>query len=176
MNEQIHRVAPVAKGATAPRTTGITLVEMLVVLAILGVLMAIGWVSLTGARQRALVREGATELAVALQQARTQAQRFNANVTLTLDPGGTSFTLSQTRAGALTSRSVALPAGTVAETPAGGGTSITYFAPFGNTTGDGAAFCVRLAAQPVACDAGTATAPRSTVSVVGLAGKVVVGN
>lgn len=157
------------------KKSGLTLVEILVVMAILGILLAIASVNLNGARQRALVREAAASVATALLQARSEAQRYNSNVVVALE-GGTAFTIRQVRNGSLVSRTVRLPAGTVAQVPAGGATTLTYRAPFGVLDGGGAAFCFRLVSQDVPCDTSLTTAPRSVVGVVGLVGKVVVFN
>ncbi len=158
------------------KKSGLTLVEILVVMAILGVLLAIASVNLNGARQRALVREAAASVATALLQARSEAQRYNSNVVVALEGGGTAFTIRQVRNGSLVSRTVRLPAGTVAQVPAGGATTLTYRAPFGVLDGGGAAFCFRLVSQDVPCDTSPTAAPRSVMGVVGLVGKVVVFN
>lgn len=114
---QIRRLEPIL-----PRRSGLTLVEILVVMAILGVLLAIASVNLNGARQRALVREAAASVATALLQARSEAQRYNSNVVVRLEVDGSVFTITQVRNGTLVSRTVRLPAGTVAFVPAGGRT------------------------------------------------------
>lgn len=156
--------------------SGLTFVEMLVVMAILGVLLAIASVSLNAARQRALVREAAASVATALLQARSEAQRYNSNVEIALQADGTTFTITQVRNGAPFVRTIRLPEGTIAQVPSGGATTITYRAPLGVLDGGGAAFCFRLASQSTPCSTATTSAPRSIVSVVGLIGKVVVFN
>ncbi|GAO74752.1 Tfp pilus assembly protein FimT/FimU [Meiothermus ruber] len=168
---QIRRLEPIL-----PRRSGLTLVEILVVMAILGVLLAIASVNLNGARQRALVREAAASVATALLQARSEAQRYNSNVVVRLEVDGSVFTITQVRNGTLVSRTVRLPAGTVAFVPAGGPNTLTYRAPFGVLEGGGAAFCFKLASQNPPCDTTITSMPRSIVSVVGLVGKVVVFN
>lgn len=161
---------------TLAQRLGLTFVEMLVVMAILGVLLAIASVNLNGARQRALVREAAASVATALLQARSEAQRYNSSVVIALEAGGTSFTITQLRNGTPFVRTIRLPEGTIAQVPSGGATTITYQAPLGVLEGGGAAFCFRLASQNTPCSTATTSMPRSIVSVVGLIGKVVVFN
>lgn len=161
---------------TLAQRSGLTFVEMLVVMAILGVLLAIATVNLNGARQRALVREAAASVATALLQARSEAQRYNSNVVIALEADGTSFTLTQLRNGVPFVRTVRLPEGTIAQVPSGGATTITFQAPLGILEGGGAAFCFRLISQNAPCSTATTSAPRSIVGVVGLIGKVVVYN
>ncbi|WP_027876266.1 pilus assembly FimT family protein [Meiothermus cerbereus] len=156
--------------------SGLTFVEILVVMAIFGILLTIAAVNLNGARQRALVREAAASVATALLQARSEAQRYNSNVVVALETGGTAFTITQLRSGTPVSRTVRLPAGTLAEVPAGGPSTVIYRAPFGVLDGGGAAFCFRLASQVAPCSTATTSAPRSIVGIVGLVGKVVVFN
>ena len=69
---------------------GQTLPELVVVLAMIGVLSGIAVPNVSAARDRAVVRDGATELVAVLAAARAAAQRRGAAAVAAFDaPGGT---------------------------------------------------------------------------------------
>jgi len=65
---------------------GISLLEFLVVLAVLGLLLGLGFVSLRSYQQRLLIREAANQVATELLRIRQQARRQSVNFTFYL-PG-----------------------------------------------------------------------------------------
>lgn len=149
---------------TMQKRAGFTLVEILIVLAVMGIIMALATVNLQGLRERTQVRQAATDFAVLLRQARTLAQRYNANATVALTTTG--YTLTQTRSSGTVTQTYTIPTGIEAvATATGGETSITYRAPYGEVVSTGLSITFR--------------SKRSTnlsvlVGAVGLTGKVVI--
>jgi prepilin-type N-terminal cleavage/methylation domain-containing protein len=158
------------------RSSGFSLIELIVVTTILGIIMGVSFVNLQSAQRRALVRQGAVEVSTLLLQARSEAQRYNANATVSLNADNISYTLSQNRNNTTftqtfrfpTSVTVILPTGQIAR-------NIVYTAPHGEVA-SAFAFCLRLGTQTVTCDTNASSNPRASVSVVGLTGKVVIAN
>jgi type IV fimbrial biogenesis protein FimT len=72
---------------TASRTTGFTLIELMVVLAVIGVVLALAAPSFTGFLARKRVEGVAAELMTDLQLARSEAVARNAAVRLTFGTG-----------------------------------------------------------------------------------------
>ena len=113
------------------RARGFTLLELLLVCAIIGILSGLGVMSLRNAILNARLSEGSAQLAADLQRARSSAQRYNrdsvfsisgspaTSYTLTLNGGTTNGGTTQTRA---------LPPDVKLTTTA---RTITYTAPFG---------------------------------------------
>ncbi|GHF45802.1 prepilin-type N-terminal cleavage/methylation domain-containing protein [Deinococcus metalli] len=143
------------------RTAGFTLVELLVVLAILGIIMGLfGWNLLRGLRQQEL-REAASQLAGDLRRSREDAQRTGQDSTVTLAAAKTTYSVTT---GPATPRVVEVPH-RVLVTPVQGGASVTYHPPFGTLGAQGAVWEVQ---SPAADDL------RLYVKVVGITGKVMV--
>lgn len=109
---------------------GLGAAEILVVVAIFGVLAAIGIPSYAGAIRQAELRAAANELASELRRARSLAQRDNLNVAVTLTGGaGIAVRLGN---GPEQRRTLQHP---VNVTATSGGTSVVYTAPFGEIGG-----------------------------------------
>ena len=141
------------------RTAGFTLIEMLIVLAILAVIFLMGTFLFFGLNRRTTVRQGLSEIAATLNRARSESQRYNTNVTFTLT--GSNYTL--TRGGV--TRTYTFPTAVATTAVSGSPTTVTYLAPYGEVQQTGTAFRVRST---------TNTAVSGVVGVVGLTGKVVI--
>lgn len=126
------------------RASGFTLVEMLVVLGIIGVLLAVGAVSLQGYRQRLLLQNDAMNAVSTVKYALDTVRKDNRGVTLQI----TGATLLVKR-GTATLRTVALentPTVTCNGTCPTGNT-FTFAAPYGRSTQD-FALAFRRAGMP----------------------------
>lgn len=145
------------------RTHGYTFIEILIVLVILAILAVIGALNLQRLGDVTRVRAQAGEIAAALGQARSEAQRYNQNVTFTLDTTtGASYTL--TRGG--TTRTFTLPAG-IRFQSVGTVNTVVFQAPYGVVDQTGLAVRVRRVGV---------TLPTVVVNLTGLVGKVVTFN
>lgn len=147
------------------RPSGFTLIEFLIVIAILGILVGLVGFGTVRSARAAELREAATQVATDLRRARSQAQRGSTNVTVSWDAGNSvryQVSGSERR----------LP-GTVTlnctSNCSGSGTSgnlVTYTAPYGELAG-ATGKVLRLASS----------FPGLTpleVRVVGVTGKVIV--
>lgn len=116
---------------------GFTLLELLLVCAIIGILGGVGILNLRNAIDQSRLRDGASQFAASLQRARSSAQRYNRDSVLTLvgtSTTATSYTLrvnGQTAQQAVTYR---LPQGVQITSPSTATKTITYTAPFGEVT------------------------------------------
>ena len=142
---------------------GFSIVEILVVLAVMGLLMGIAWVNLHNLRERTVVRQGATSYAVVLKQARTLAQRYSSDVTVALTPAG--FSLTQMRSGQTVVQNYTLPTGVEAlAAESGGATTVVYQPPYGEVAPTGVSISFRSKRN---------NSIAVVVGAVGLTGKVV---
>lgn len=71
-----------------PRQAGFSLIELLIVIAILGILLALGIVNYTRSIRAAEVREGAALISSQLRQARSEAQKNSVDMVMTWDAAG----------------------------------------------------------------------------------------
>lgn len=150
------------------RQHAFTLIELLIVLAILGILMGLFSVSYLRSIRAAEVREGANQIAADLRAARASAQRQSA-------PGA--FRWAAT--GNLTGYTVEIPSGTttpkVATLPRGvtfrcesgcpSARTLTYNAPYGEMT-------TAISGIRFIVESQTANVPAIEVRVVGVTGRV----
>ncbi len=155
------------------RGKGYTLIELLIVIAILAVLFTVGFTSYRKARWRAQVGEGLATLAATLRDARSTAQRFNvpAQVRFTApreftleakDSLGTTYRSYVRRLPPYLELHYSKNGTTWKATPVLG--KVTYSAPFGETGASSTLFRVRHLQNP-AIDA--------CLRIVGVTGKVV---
>lgn len=137
---------------------GFSLLELLIVCAIIGILSAVAATNFTDATRRARVSEASAQLVADLQRARSSSQRFNQNSSLRIaSTSATSYTLT---IGTQTPITRTLPANTrvsVGNAPL----TLTYRAPFGEMDISNPVLTVR-----------TEGAKSRDVRVLGVTGKV----
>lgn len=139
------------------KQTGYSLLEVLIVLAIMAAVTAAGYVSLRPLALRNQVGRASADLAAALQRARSYAQRHNVSTTWTrLDDDTYRLTLG----GEV--KEYDLPTGIAFAAPPAGST-ITYTAPYGEI--DAVAHLIAIEGY----------GQRGEVRVVGVTGKVIRG-
>ncbi len=153
---------------------GYTLIEVLIVIAILGILLALGFSTYRRARWLAQVREATVELASTLREARSAAQRYSVGAVVRF-PDDRSYELrvESNDGGTLRSYRRTVPDrielrysrdGTHWKRPSALG-KVTYSAPFGETAASGLLFRLRHRLNP---------SIQACLRVVGVTGKVVV--
>ncbi|GGR98058.1 pilus assembly FimT family protein [Deinococcus sedimenti] len=149
---------------------GFTLLELLIVIAIVGILAAVGFGGFQRWRASSAVLEGTQVFTQAVGAARTGAKRLNAcqDVSLTVGTASPSLTLktyaTSACSGTPTTRVLPLPAGVQASLSSGVN-SLQFRAPYGSTDAAAAEFTVFWAATP---------GVQRTVRVTGIFGKVIV--
>ncbi|WP_342770219.1 prepilin-type N-terminal cleavage/methylation domain-containing protein, partial [Meiothermus luteus] len=137
---------------------GLSLLELVVVVAVLGVLLGVGFVSLQSYRQNLAIREAALQVATELMNIRQQARRLSLDHVFEARQGGSTYQVGP--AGALMERS--LPAGVVFQrVPAGG--RVTFYAPYGRVSAANSTYELQGPGARVL-----------QVNIVGSTGKVVV--
>ncbi|MXV19967.1 prepilin-type N-terminal cleavage/methylation domain-containing protein [Deinococcus xianganensis] len=152
------------------RPAGFTLLEVLIVVAIVGILAALGLGSYSRWRASSAVGEGTQVFTQAVNAARTGAKRLNTcqEVLLTAASASPSLTVraypGSTCSGTPTTRTLNLPAGVQASLDTGTN-SLSFRAPYGSTDAAPAQFKVFWAADP---------AITRLVRVTGIFGKVIV--
>lgn len=147
---------------SAPSQKGISLLELLIALAVLGILLGVGLVSLSAYRQSLVVRQAATQVATELQSIRQQARRQSLNFSFQAVEGGNTYKAGRTaELASLSSRS--LPPGVVFQRVPSGGGILTFLAPYGVVDAANRTFTLRGPGNRVL-----------NVHVVGSTGKVVV--
>lgn len=132
----------------------LTLVELLVVLALLGLLLGLGGLWWQGFREETRLREAASQFALDLQRARAEARRQSRDWRVEVGSGG-QYRLGPTT-GTLSSRT--LPHGATF----GSGGAVVFQAPYGLLDVPNRSFSIALGNRQI------------RVNVVGLTGKVVV--
>lgn len=70
---------------------GFSVVELMVVLAVLGILLAVGSVNLVAYQRRLSVKQAMTQLATDLNKARMDARRLNKTIEFVASAGGSSY-------------------------------------------------------------------------------------
>ncbi len=113
---------------TKPAQKGFTIIELLLVCAIIGILSAVAAPNYMAARNRARVNEATAQLAADLQRARSSAQRSNTTASLTWVDKSNYRTLIN---GVTVTRT--LPENVEIVAPAN--TTVSYSAPFGEVGG-----------------------------------------
>ena len=163
-----------------------TLIEMLIVLGIIGVLGAVALTFYLREAQRARVQSARSQLVLDLQDARSKAQRFNCNWTITLVDATTYTVVGPDLSGTVTCANTITkthPMPSVVEiyqrtsTTAAAAPSniqIIYQAPFGTLSAGNNIDVVeiRRVGTPVALPA-TQTSDMAYVKVLGVTGKVI---
>ncbi|QFP75666.1 Tfp pilus assembly protein FimT/FimU [Deinococcus sp. AJ005] len=142
--------------------SGFTLIEVLVVIAIIGILGGIFGSSLIRSIRTAELREAANQVASDFQRARSLAQRGSTNVTITTSKGTASGSYSVDGQARTLPNNIKL----VCKTNCGAGTAAatTYQAPYGELTNLGSVFTVQSPAGGVAA---------LEIRIVGVTGKVI---
>jgi len=112
-----------------PLPKGISLLELLVVLAVLGILLGVGFVSLRSYQEGLIIREAATQVATELLNIRQQARRQSVNFTFQATASSSTYKVGRTSdLASLADKS--LPRGVVFQSVPAGGGSITFIAPY----------------------------------------------
>ena len=137
---------------------GFSLIELLIVIAIMGILAAMGTALQQRAVQRARIQSATAQLAADLERARSSAQKSNTSASLSV-ASTTAHSYSLTLNGQATT--IDLPSQTQVQVAAP--LSITYTAPFGEVATT-AMFTVRAVGSSL---------PPLYVKVIGVTGKVV---
>ncbi|GAA0511117.1 prepilin-type N-terminal cleavage/methylation domain-containing protein [Deinococcus depolymerans] len=144
--------------ATRPaHTQGFTLIEILIVIAVLGIALAIAGNSLLGYLQSQQMQEGARQVAGDIERVRSGAMRYNKDATFEVI-SSTSYRMTVNDV----AETVTLPYGLqVTSTPAN--VKLTYSAPYSELSGAAATIVVKRSS-------GTT---QKTLRTVGVTGKVV---
>ncbi len=142
---------------------GVSLVEFLIVLAVLGILLGVGFVSLRSYQQSLTIREAATQVATELQGIRQQARRQSVNFSFQASANSNTYRVGRTSdLASLPSKS--LPPGVVFQSVPSGGGTVRFDAPYGIVnSGANSSYVLRGPGNRVL-----------NVNVVGRTGKVVV--
>lgn len=145
-----------------PSPNGVSLVEFLIVVAVLGILLGVGFVSLRSYQQSLAIREAATQVATELLNIRQQARRQSVNFSFQASANSNTYRVGRTsELASLPSKS--LPPGVVFQSVPPGGT-VRFDAPYGIvTSGANGSYVLRGPGNRVL-----------NVNVVGRTGKVVV--
>lgn len=153
------------------RLDGMTLIELLVIMAILGILVSIVLFNYNRWRANSAVRQGAVEFTQAVDRTRTGAKRLNAcqdlqlaattdATTLKLDIYGTASCTGTPTSTA----TYAMPPGVTISLTSGGANSMKFVPPYGTTSAAPMTFEVRWAAN---------TAIKQPVRLTGVFGRVI---
>lgn len=124
---------------------GFTLLEILVVLAIIGILLGIFGLNLIRSIRTAELREAATQVATDFRRARAQAQRGSVGMTVSvLRTGGNTYTVTSLTGGTK-SRAVPNNVTLKCKTNCGTGlnTAVSYQAPYGELGATGSVFTLQ---------------------------------
>ena len=149
-------------GTRTIRPEGVTLTELLIVLAIIGILASLGAGPYLEAQRRAQLQEATVQFAADLRRARGAAQRYSQNASVALSGDVSSYVL--TLNGVATTRR--LPHDAQVEVERGSG-AVSYTAPYGEVSG---ALNRRFVISS------TRTDEVRYVKVIGVTGKVIVSD
>ncbi|GIW33609.1 Tfp pilus assembly protein FimT/FimU [Meiothermus sp.] len=109
---------------------GVSLVEFLIVLAVLGILLGVGFVSLRSYQESLAIREAATQVATELLNIRQQARRQSVNFSFQADANSSTYGVGPSSSLPQLPQKT-LPQGvTFQSVPAGEG-RVTFLAPYG---------------------------------------------
>ncbi|MBX8464251.1 prepilin-type N-terminal cleavage/methylation domain-containing protein [Deinococcus sp. RIT780] len=143
--------------ATHRPAQGFTLIEVLIVMAVLGIVLAIAGNSLLGYLQSQQMREAAQQVAGDLERVRSGAMRYNRDATFEII-SSTSYRMTVNGA----SETVTLPdSAQITSTPANA--ILTYSAPYSELSSAQATIVVKR----------TGSTKQTTLRTVGVTGKVV---
>lgn len=147
--------------------TGFSLVEMLIVIAVLGIVLALG-VSLLGNSNERAVREAQAQLAADLSRVRTLVQRFNVSYELEISSDKKTYTLTPKDIANTTVATASTITRTMNSITLEVASSVTlparlYTAPFGRF-GNAAPTCLELVGGQNY---------RAAVSLIGVTGKII---
>ncbi|MVN85391.1 type II secretion system protein GspH [Deinococcus sp. HMF7620] len=140
------------------QTQGFTLLELLVVMAILGILAGVLGLNLLSSYRASQLREAASQLSGDLRQARSDTLKTGQSVGINITLNSTAYTVTR-GAGAQTRT---LPSGVVVAEKVGE-TEVTYQAPTGTIGGNGVVWTLRHPGGR-----------QIKVKVVGITGKVMI--
>lgn len=136
---------------------GFTILELLLVCAVVGILSAVGLTTFRSAVNRSKVSEASAQIMADLQRARSAAQRYNQDgIFKVAADNATSYTLT---IGSGTPSTRALPTGTQIASAV----TITYSSPFGETS---------VAPSPIRVSFPNRGVKSRIISVIGVTGKV----
>lgn len=150
---------------------GLSLLELLIVLAVLGVLLGVGFVSLRSYQQSLIIREAAAQVATELVTIRQQARRQSLDFCFqAISIPGNAYrvgrragTGASTSCGDLSLPARTLPPGVRFIDAVGGLTTVTFHAPYGTPSASNRGFHLEGPGGR-----------RLDVNMVGVTGKVVV--
>ena len=154
------------------RRHGITLLELLVVIAAIGVLSAIGFVNFTRYREINQVRLALTQVTQNLERARTYSRRYNQtyrfqiaadNVSFAIEPWDSVNSIVLTGTTAPPSIEGKLPENALFD-PSRSDSGMFYTAPFGQRTAGSLCFPIALTQSM--------SKPRGAFAVIGVMGKI----
>jgi prepilin-type N-terminal cleavage/methylation domain-containing protein len=159
------------------RNAGYTLLELLIVIAIIGILSAIGFNSFSVYRQTQRINQARSEVAVAIERVRQYTRRYNVTYSIKFNADKTYVSTTKDSSGAITQLagppvtvlpqiSGSIPSDMSFTTNADGTglNEIVYRAPFGRV--DASKGCIGIALNAVGRNFG------SEIHVVGVTGKV----
>ncbi|MGK0618506.1 pilus assembly FimT family protein [Meiothermus cerbereus] len=145
-----------------PSPKGISLLELLIVLAVLGILLGVGFVSLRSYQESLALREAATQVATELLSIRQQARRQSLDFSFQASANSPAYKVGRSSdLASLADKS--LPQGVVFQSVPSGGGRVTFTAPYGVVSAPNRTFRLRGPGNRML-----------EVHIVGSTGKVVV--
>jgi prepilin-type N-terminal cleavage/methylation domain-containing protein len=147
---------------------GFTLIEILIVIAIIGVLLAVGIPNIIRENRVTAVRQVATQLQADLEELRSKSIRFNRNATFTFGTNSYTRQVPSSEAGGFTSAVRTIPAGlsvTYVTTSTPSADTFVYEAPIAQVSPAVRGFQVTFNSDP---------SVQLFVKVIGVTGKAVI--